>query len=88
MDETLFLSLINSDNITIIDLHNSFSVNEALNQLEKELFFLSKNKEKFAKIIYGVGSGTLKNEVVGLIKKCPLIKEYEIGGGGFCIVLL
>ena len=86
MNETLFLSLSNSDDISTIDLHNSPSIDESLVQFEKELFSFSKNKEKYVKIIYGIGGGVLKKEIVELIKKHPLVKIYCIGENGFCIV--
>ncbi len=88
MEESIFLSLANSDETPQIDLHISSNVDEALDQLEKELYFLVKNKKRYAKIIYGIGKGVLKSEVLKVIEKHPLIKDYSIGQDGFCIVEL
>ena len=42
MEESVFLALCNDDKILTIDLHESESVVDALEQLEKELFFIFK----------------------------------------------
>ena len=88
MNETLFLSLSHSGDIPRIDLHTSSNINEALDQLERELFFFSKNKEKFIKIIYGIGEGVLREKVIEAVSEHPLIKSYRIGEDGFCMIEL
>jgi len=78
----------NGDNILTIDLHKSSGISEAEEQFEKELYYYAKNKEKYVKVVYGVGEGILKKVIIELIKKHPLVYDYYIGDDGFCIVEL
>ena len=88
MNEALFLSLINSRDIPIIDLHDCYSPDEAIDKLEKELFSFSKKENNFVKIIYGIGKGVLKKHVIDLMGRHPLVKDYKVGEDGFCVVEL
>jgi len=85
MKETIFIALSNN-NILTIDLHKSDNVVNALEQLEKELFFIFKKNEKYCKVIYGVGSGVLKNKVLEALDKNPMVKDFFESADGYCIV--
>ncbi|MDP2693171.1 MAG: hypothetical protein Q8O88_06080 [bacterium] len=87
MNDTLFLSLSHSTDIPLIDLHESVSVVDALDQLEKELFNLSRVGHTYVKIAYGIGDGVLKENVLNILKSHPLIEDFK-ASDGFCIAIL
>ena len=82
-----FLFLFGNDpNIYTIDLHSSENITQALAQLESGLFLGFKRKQNYCRIIYGVGKGVLKKEVMQVLKNNPMIKNFcEEEGGGSCI---
>lgn len=87
MEDILYQTLVNDNNLFLIDLHKSENVVDALDQLEKELFFAFKNKIKYCRVVYGVGEGILRKEVLQNLKKHPLICSFKEGeSGGDCIV--
>lgn len=88
MDEIFWKAVSHDAGLANIDLHNSKNTAEALDQLEKELFFIFKKGEKYCRIIYGIGEGVLREKALNYIKKHPLIIEYkEEDSGGSVIVI-
>ena len=66
-----------------LDLHGLYPV-EALEKLE---LFLFKNKdEQMCRIIYGAGTGKLREVVLEVLKKHPMVEDV-VENGGNCIVL-
>lgn len=75
--------------IPTIDLHESRSVSEAIDQLERSLFLFTKRNERYCRVIHGIGEGVLANAVHELLEKHPLVGEWqEEESGGSCIVIL
>ncbi len=74
--------------ITTIDLHETKSVVEALDQLEKEIYQVFKKHVRHARIIHGIGEGILARAVHDALNKNPLIAEWhEEESGGSCIII-
>jgi len=69
-----------------LDLHGLYP-NEALEKLESFIFACYKKRENRAKIIYGFGTGKLREEVTGYLNKHPLVDEvFEEGGN--CVIII
>jgi dsDNA-specific endonuclease/ATPase MutS2 len=75
-----------NDDIPVIDLHDSESVHDALEKLDIGLSkFLA--SENYCRIVYGIGTGALRNAVFKASHDysfISFIKEEE--GGGSCII--
>ena len=69
-----------------LDLHGVYPP-EALQQLDQFLYDTFQTQEQFIKIIYGIGSGTLKKSVLSYIGDHPLVEEW-IDQGGYCVALM
>ena len=88
MKDKFFAAEIDS-HIASIDLHGSFTITDALEQLEKELFFLSQRGERYCTVIHGIGTGRLASAVHERLEKHPLVVGWqESESGGRCLVLL
>ncbi len=73
--------------IAVVDLHESTTIVEALEQLEQKLFFLSQRGEKYIRVVHGIGSGRLASAVHEALDQNPLVKEWkESEHGGSCII--
>ena len=83
MKEIILIALENDGKISVIDLHKSASVAEALEQLEKELLAFYQKGEQYVKVIYGIGVGILGKKVFEQIKFNPLVKDFSDGGKGY-----
>jgi len=72
-----------------IDLHETGSISEALDFLDSQLFFLI-GKEQYCKVIYGIGEGILRKEVLAHLKKLSYIKsvQEDSQNAGACLVLM
>lgn len=70
--------------IATIDLHSSDNVAEALEQLERELFFY--RDKNYCRVVYGVGEGILRKAVLEALEKNPMVGETKEEGGA-CLVL-
>ena len=89
MEDILYQTLSNDNSLFLIDLHKSKNIADALDQLEKGLFFAFKNKIKYCRVVYGIGEGILKKDVVANLKKHLLIYDFREGNsGGDCIVVI
>ncbi len=72
-----------------IDLHHSSSVTEAIEQLNRELFFAYQKKVSQCTIIFGIGEGVLRAAVLQELKKHPQVRSVsEDESGGSCVVTL
>lgn len=88
MHDKFFAAEIDSS-IASIDLHGNTNIVDALEQLEKELFFLSQQGERYCTVIHGIGTGRLAAVVHEKLEKHPLVVGWkESEQGGRCLVLL
>lgn len=88
LDDVFFAAEIDS-HIAVIDLHEFYTISEALEQLEQKLFLLFNKGEKYIRVVHGIGSGSLAAAVHGVLDKNPLVKNWrESEKGGSCILLL
>lgn len=70
-----------------IDLHHAGSVVDALEMLDMELS-RAIVKEKYCRIIYGVGTGALRNAVLKRLKELSFVEKIaEEESGGSCVVV-
>lgn len=87
MHDKFFAAEIDS-HIASIDLHGRITLTDALEQLEKELFFLSQRGERYCTVIHGIGTGRLASVVHEQLEKHPLVVVWqESEQGGRCLVL-
>lgn len=87
MHDKFFAAEIDTS-IASIDLHRSLTLSDALDQLEKELFFLSQHGERYCTVIHGIGTGRLAAAVHERLEKHPLVVGWqESEQGGRCLVL-
>lgn len=64
-----------------IDLHDTTFVQEALDILERELFYCYKDRHPYCRVIHGIGTGTLMKAVHEAITKNPLVTAWQQEGG-------
>lgn len=83
-DMKIFAASLGAD-IPSLDLHG-FYPSEALEKLELFLFDLYKGKNKTARVIYGGGTGKLRQAVLDYLKKHPLVEDVTEEGGS-CVVI-
>lgn len=77
------------DRLPTIDLHGCTSVAEALEQLERGLFSMYQKKVKTFRVIYGIGEGKMRHEVLKALTKNPLVLDYrQEPSGGSSIVFI
>ncbi len=77
------------DQAPAIDLHQMDTVALALEMLEREIFELYKNSERYCRVIYGGGSGVLGEAVRDALSQNPLVDQWEIEmRGASCVVSL
>jgi len=85
-DIDLFAAQLNQY-IPKIDLHHAGSVVDALEILDIELS-RAIVKDKYCRIIYGVGTGALRNAVLKRLKELSFVsKVAEEESGGSCVVV-
>ncbi len=72
-----------------IDLHQTGSVFEALDFLDKELYRII-NKQQYCRVIYGIGEGVLRKAVLEHLKNVTYIKDFkeDTEHSGTCLILL
>ena len=81
------VSIFAGHDLPTIDLHGISPVQNALEQLEKELFLSFQRGEKCCRVIHGIGSGKLAEAVHAALTKNPMVVEFaEEETGGSCIV--
>lgn len=75
--------------IPTIDLHHAETIPDALDTLERELFYFFKQKETIIQVIHGIGTGALAAAVHEALGNNPMVKSREESeDGGSCIVRL
>lgn len=74
------------DDLPTLDLHGFFP-SEALEKLELFLYEQNQSKNQIVKIIYGAGTGKLKETVLKYLKKHPLVDTIK-DKGGFAILII
>ncbi len=75
--------------ISVIDLHETDSVHEALDLLERQLFRLVQEEKLYCRVVHGIGEGMLAEAVHRALKSHPLVTSWrEEPDGGSCLVLL
>lgn len=85
-DIDLFAAQINP-HLPTIDLHYAGSVVDALEILDTELS-RAIVKHKYCRIIYGVGTGALRNAVLQRLKELSVVQKVaEEESGGSCVVV-
>lgn len=86
-DDVFFAAEIDQ-NISVIDLHVSATIIEALDQMHHELLQEFHRGSKYVKIVYGIGEGKLAGAVHRELSKFPMIQSVkESDAGGSCIVI-
>ena len=58
--------------IPAIDLHHAETIPDALDTLERELFYFFKQKEITIHVIHGIGTGALAAAVHAALKNNPM----------------
>ena len=81
----IFAAEIGAD-IPVLDLHGLYP-SEALEKVEPFIYDIHKNKQDMGRIIYGGGTGVLRQEVLQYLEKHPLVEDV-IEEGGSCLVLI
>lgn len=84
--EAKFFKASLDNNIPQLDLHG-FYPQEAIEKLELFLFDELNKKQDVLRVIYGGGTGRLREEVLGYLKKHSLVDSIKDEGGS-CIILL
>lgn len=80
MKENDFIIYASPD--VIIDLHNYKNVEEAIMFMDTEIYEAYKYKKEFIKVIHGIGSGVMKENVHESLKNNPLISEFSVDESG------
>ena len=73
-------------NIPELDLHG-FYPDEAIQKLEQFLFVCYQKKIKMARVIYGGGTGKLRDVVLEYLTKHPQVEDV-VDRGATCVVML
>lgn len=85
-DLDLFAAQLNK-HLPTIDLHHAGSVVDALEILDIELS-RAVVKDKYCRIIYGVGTGALRHAVMDRLKEISFVQKIgEEESGGSCVVV-
>jgi len=72
--------------IPTLDLHG-FYPEVALEKMDYFLYQCLEKKQNMARIIYGGGTGKLKEEVIKALKKFSIVTDYRDSGGS-CIIMI
>jgi DNA-nicking Smr family endonuclease len=72
--------------IPTLDLHG-FYPDQALEKLDVFIYQCVQDREETARIIYGGGTGKLRDSVLGALKKYPAIVDYQDVGGS-CLLII
>ncbi len=70
--------------LPLLDLH-LFSPTEAEYELEKFLYAQSQVGVSVVRIVYGIGTGKLKEKILTILQKHPIL-ESVVDEGGSCII--
>jgi len=87
-DARYFAASLRED-IYTIDLHGILSMQTAMEQLEKGVFFCSTHDYDMCRVVHGIGSGVMKHAVHAALKASPLVEDFQMSAdGGSTVVLL
>ena len=83
-DFRIFAAEIRTDRPTL-DLHGLYP-NEAVEKIDPFLYLNGNNKESAVKIVYGAGTGKLREAVVAYLQSHPLVGTMQ-AEGAYCLVV-
>lgn len=72
--------------IPALDLHG-FYPDQALEKLDIFIYQCVENKEESARVIYGGGTGKLRDVVLKALQKYPIIIDFRDVGGS-CLLII
>ena len=75
------------EKISQLDLHGLFP-DEVESAIDIFLFNQHKKKTAAVEIIYGIGTGVMKEKVLEFLRGHPLAKEVEVEKDGSCIIII
>lgn len=81
----IFAAEINQ-NLPIIDLHGLFP-DDAKNKLDNFLFENFNKKSPAIRVVYGIGTGRLKAEILAFLAKHGLVEVCQDEGGSAIVIL-
>lgn len=84
-EDAVFAASIDS-HIYTIDLHDTSSVYEALEQLERELFLCYTSGHPYCEVVHGIGQGVLMNAVQQAVEKNPMVTGWQKQGGSTLVI--
>lgn len=85
-DSIQFFGAEIDDRISVIDLHDTGNIPDALEKMERELYEVYNSGERYCRVIHGIGEGKLANAVHKNLEKNPMVGEWKCEGGS-CIIL-
>jgi len=86
LDEYKFYAAELGAEIPELDLHGNYP-DEAVEKLEIFISDLVYKKENIGRVIYGGGTGKLREIALSRVQKSPLVKDYKEESGS-CLVLV
>jgi dsDNA-specific endonuclease/ATPase MutS2 len=75
-------------NISEIDLHTEQSLYSAIEKLDSELYSLYKSGVQYCRVVFGIGTGTLKQTTLQSLQKNPLVETMEMDENGGSIIVI
>ena len=85
-NEAKILAAQIAENISQIDLHGLYPL-AAKEKLEHFLFVSYQQKITMMRVVYGLGTGKLCEEILAYLKNHPLV-ELCVESSGSCVVIL
>ena len=73
------------DDLPTLDLHGLYS-NEAVEKIDPFLYLNCNNKESAVKIVYGAGTGKLREAVTDYLHSHPLVGTMQ-AEGAYCLII-
>lgn len=70
-----------------IDLHHTHTIVDALDELERELFYFSNSDMPYVRVIHGIGEGKLAKAVHKALDKNPMVVQWKQEGGSTIVLL-
>lgn len=81
----IFAAQLGAD-VPLVDLHGLYP-REAEEKLEQFIFANYQVKQKTVRVVYGLGTGKLGEEILAYLQKHPLV-ELSVEENGSCIVIM
>jgi len=70
-----------------VDLHGSPNVEEAVSRLHSELYQAYIQKETLIRVVYGIGTGRLRQAVLVELGRAGLVKSFNEEEGGASVLV-